>query len=203
MNHFAKKYLIVFFVFLFFQVQVFSGSFYTATLYPKENTEDVKKLLKGKNFFICSKAEEYNLVTEEISDELFTMTIPKLSLKTEKPIISYYIYDSDVLCFAVYQKGKQVFVLDNSHEYFYDAKIILKGKDNIPALFKIDKEKWNAEISKEKFDECIFADEYLLKILDLLNLPKWVEGIGYRYLAEDKAFVSELKEFGIVVEKYN
>ena len=56
--------------------------------------------------------------------------------------------------------------------------------------------------SKEKFEECTFADEYLVKILKLLNLPEWVEGIGYTYLSEDEDFLSYLKKDGINIEKY-
>ena len=54
---------------LFVQGQAFMGSFYTATLYPYERNEDVKKILKGRNFFICSKNDNYNLVSEEKMDE--------------------------------------------------------------------------------------------------------------------------------------
>ena len=36
------------------QGKAFMGSFYTATLYPKENTEDVKNILEGKNFYLYS-----------------------------------------------------------------------------------------------------------------------------------------------------
>ena len=48
----------------------------------------------------------------------------------------------------------------------------------------------------------VFADEYLIKILDILNLPNWVEGIGYSYLSNDEKFVLYLKERGIIIERY-
>ncbi|MCR5506217.1 MAG: hypothetical protein K6F04_00010 [bacterium] len=206
MKLFNKRILIIFSIFLFVQVHAFSGSFYTATLYPKENTNDVKKILKGKKYFICSKAEEYNLITEEKMDEQNTSLIldfvKRISSKTEKPIVSYLIHDSDILWFVVFKNGKQIFLLDNTDEYFSGGNFILKGKEKVPTLFNIDANKWKAEISKEKFEECIFSDDYLLKILDILKLPNWVVGIGYTYLSEDKDFISELEKIGINIERY-
>ncbi|WP_191013757.1 hypothetical protein [Treponema zioleckii] len=201
-----RKTLILTLLVLLVPLQVFAGSFYTATLYPKENTEDVKSILQGKNFFICSKAGDYNLVTEEKMDEQNSAVIldfvKKISLKTEKPVVSYIIHDSDVLWFVIYKNGKQIFVLDNSAEYFSGGNFVLKGKDEVHPLFKINKKQWKTEISKEKFRECVFADEYLIKILDILNLPNWVEGIGYSYLSNDEKFVLHLKERGIIIERY-
>lgn len=206
MNVLNKRTIIALILFLFTQGQAFMGSFYTATLYPKEKTNEIKNILKGKKFFLCSKDDEYNLVTEEKMDEQNPFAIlefiKNISTKMDKPIISYMIHDSDVLWFVVYKNGKQVFILDNTDEYFSDGEFILNGKEDIPLVFGIDNENWKNEISKEKFEECTFADEYLVKILKLLNLPEWVEGIGYTYLSEDEDFLSYLKKDGINIEKY-
>ena len=205
MKIFNKKYFFLLSLIFFANLYTFAGTFYTATLYPKENTRDVKEILSGKKFFICSKADEYNLVTEEKMDMQDSHAIldfvKKISLKTEKPVVSYMIHDSDVLWFVIYKSGKQIFLLDNSDEYFSGGKFVLKGKHKVPSVFKVDQAKWNSEITKEKFEECLFADEFLAKLLNLLKLPEWVAGIGYRYLSEDKDFVLWLKKSGVNIEK--
>ena len=182
------------------------GSFYTATLYPYERNEDVKKILKGRNFFICSKNDNYNLVSEEKMDEQNQADIKnfvkKLSATTEKPIITYMIHDSDVLWFSIYKKGKEIFILDNTDEYFSGGKFILKEKEDISKIFNIDKNLWKTEITKAKFEKCIFADEFLMTLIKILKLPIWVEGIGYTYLSEDEDFMSNLKDAGVKIEKY-
>ena len=182
------------------------GSFYTAALYPNEKNEDVKEILKGRKFYICSKNENYNLVSEEKMDEqnqkLIKDFVQKLSAKTDKPIISYMIHDSDVLWFTIYKNGIEIFILDNTDEYFSGGKFILKEKEDISKIFNIDKNLWKTEITEKKFKECIFADEFLVTLLKILNLPIWIEGIGYTYLSENEDFVSDLKDDGIKIEKY-
>lgn len=182
------------------------GSFYTATLYPKEKTEDVKKILKGRKFFICSKNDDYNLVSEEKMDEqneiLIKDFVRKLSATTGKPVITYMIHDSDVLWFSIYKDGKEIFILDNTDAYFSGGKFVLKEKEDISKVFNIDKNLWKTEISKSKFEECTFADEFLMTLIKILKLPVWVEGIGYMYLSEDEDFVSYLEDDGIKIEKY-
>ncbi|MBR3812831.1 MAG: hypothetical protein IKK38_03050 [Spirochaetaceae bacterium] len=201
-----KKVIFTLLIILFVQGQAFMGSFYTATLYPYEKNEDVKKILKGRNFFICSKNDNYNLVSEEKMDEQNQADIKnfvkKLSATTEKPIITYMIHDSDVLWFSIYKKGKEIFILDNTDEYFSGGKFILKEKEDISKIFNIDKNLWKTEITKAKFEECIFADEFLMTLIKILKLPIWVEGIGYTYLSEDEDFMSNLKDAGVKIEKY-
>lgn len=201
-----KKVIFTLLITLFVQGQVFMGSFYTATLYPNEKTEDVKKILNGRKFYICSKNDSYNLVSEEKMDEQNQIVIKdfvkKLSATTEKPIITYMIHDSDVLWFSIYKNGNEVFIIDNIAEYFSGGKFILTEKEDIFKIFDIDKNLWKAEITKAKFEECIFADEFLMTLIKILKLPIWVEGIGYTYLSEDENFVAYLKDNGIKIEKY-
>lgn len=203
---FNKKVIFSLLITLFVQSQAFMGSFYTATLYPKEKTEDVKKILKGRNFYICSKNDNYNLVSEEKMDEqnqtIIKDFVKKLSATTEKPIITYMIHDSDVLWFSIYKDGKEIFILDNTAEYFSGGEFVLKEKEDISKVFNIDKNLWKTEISKSKFEECTFADDFLMALIKILKLPVWVGGIGYTYLAEDEEFVDELKDYGIKIEKY-
>ena len=181
------------------------GSFYTATLFPNEQTQAAKDLLKGRNFYICSKTEDYNLISEQKMEDQYTPIIldfvKALSEKSEKPIISYMIHDSDVLWFVIYKGGKQIFILDNSDEYFSDGDFVQKESANIPELFGIDAKKWKETVCKEKFEEATFADEFLIEILKILKLPDWVGGIGYSYIDEDEDFRSELEDFGIKIEK--
>lgn len=181
------------------------GSFYAATLYPKENTEDVKNILEGKNFYLCAKDDGYRLVTEEKMDEQNPAEIKKftreLSSKTDKSVISYMIHDSDVLYFIIYKNGKEIFVIDNEEEYFNDGEFIRKEKENIPSIFGIDEIRWKTETCMEKFEECTFADDFLLSLLKILKLPDWVCGIGYRYLEEDATLKSALQKDGIEIHK--
>lgn len=201
-----KKVIFTLFITLFVQGQAFMGNFYTATLYPNEKTEDVKKILNGRKFYICSKNDSYNLVSEEKMDEQNQIVIKdfvkKLSATTEKPIITYMIHDSDVLWFSIYKNGNEVFIIDNTAEYFSGGKFILTEKEDIFKIFDIDKNLWKAEITKAKFEECTFADEFLMTLIKILKLPIWVEGIGYTYLSEDENFVTYLKDDGIKIEKY-
>ena len=126
----------------------------------------------------------------------------EISSKYDTTYHEDYVFQKSFRGFWLTQNGKQVFILDNTDEYFSDGEFILNGKEDIPLVFGIDNENWKNEISKEKFEECTFADEYLVKILKLLNLPEWVEGIGYTYLSEDEDFLSYLKKDGINSEKY-
>ena len=201
-----KKVIFTLFITLFVQGQAFMGNFYTATLYPNEKTEDVKKILNGRKFYICSKNDSYNLVSEEKMDEqnsiLIMDFIKKLSATTEKPIITYMIHDSDVLWFSIYKNGKEIFIIDNTAEYFSGGKFILTEKEDISKIFGIDKNIWKTEITKAKLEECTFADEFLMTLIKILKLPIWVEGIGYSYLAKDEDFVANLKDNGIKIEKY-
>jgi hypothetical protein len=201
-----KKVIFALLITLFVQGQAFMGNFYTATLYPSEKTEDVKRILNGKNFYICSKNDSYNLVSEEKMDEqnsiLIMDFIKKLSATTEKPIITYMIHDSDVLWFSIYKNGKEIFIIDNTAEYFSGGKFILTEKEDISKIFGIDKNIWKTEITKAKLEECTFADEFLMTLIKILKLPIWVEGIGYSYLAKDEDFVANLKDNGIKIEKY-
>lgn len=194
MRRMNKKLFFTLIFTLFIQGQAFMRSFYTATLYPK-----------GKNFYICSKEDDYNLVTEEKMDEQNPIDIlefvKKLSSKTDKPVITYMIHDSSVLWFLIYENGDEIFIFDNSDEYFCDGKFIQKEKKNIPQIFGINENDWKKEINKDKFQKCIFADEFLMALITTLKLPDWVVGIGYNYLSEDDTFVSELKKGGINIEK--
>ena len=146
-----KKVIFTLLITLFVHGQVFMGNFYTATLYPSEKTEDVKRILNGKNFYICSKNDSYNLVSEEKMDEqnsiLIMDFIKKLSATTEKPIITYMIHDSDVLWFSIYKNGNEVFIIDNTAEYFSGGNFILTEKEDIFKIFDIDKNIWKAEKS--------------------------------------------------------
>ena len=201
-----KKIILTLFIILFVQGQAFMGSFYTATLYPSEKTEDVKKILNGRRFYICSKDDSYNLVSEEKMDEQNQIVIKdfvkKLSATTEKPIITYMVHDSDVLWFSIYKNGKEIFILDNTDEYFDGGEFILEEKEDISKIFNIDKNLWKTEITKEEFEECIFADDFLMTLMKILKLPIWVGGIGYTYLSEDEDFISQLKDDGVKIEKY-
>lgn len=201
-----KKFIFIFIIAFFVHAQAFMGSFYTATLYPKENTNEVIELLHGKHFFICSADDDYNLVTEKRMDEQNTQRITnfvkRLSTKVNKPIISYMIYDSDVLWFTIYENGKQIFIFDNSDEYFNNGKFIKAERINIPELFKIDEAQWKKEITINKFKKCGFADDFLITLLKVLKMPTWVESVGYTYLAEDDFFVAELEDEGIKIVEY-
>ncbi len=183
------------------------GSFYTATLYPKENNQDVKNILKGRNFYICSKNDNYNLVTEKQMDcEQNTYVIlnfvKELSLKTHRPVISYLIHDSDVLYFVIYKEGREIFLITNEDEYFSDGEFIQRETEDVPTVFGIDEKEFHSEICKNKFEECIFADDFLLSILKVLNLPCWCNGIGYNYLEDDEDFKNRLESNSIKIEHY-
>lgn len=188
------------------QTQAFSGSFYTATLYPKESTDTVKSLLKGRNYFICSKNEDYHLVTEsrmeKQNSKLILDFVKKLSQKSRRPIVSYMIHDSDVLWLVIYKGGKEAFILDNTDKYFSGGKFVQKESVNIPKLFSIDKAEWNEKICEEKFEKALFADEFLFEIMRVLKLPDWAVGLGYNYLKEDEDFRSEAEDSGIIIEEF-
>lgn len=181
------------------------GSFFTATLYPAENRDDVKNILKDRNFFICSKNENYELVTEEKMDEQNTTVIidfvKSVSMKTEKPIVSYMVHDSDVLYFVIYKNGQQIFITDNTDAYFSNGELIFQENENIPNVFGIDESVWKNEINEEKFLDCVFVEEFLTTVLNVLNLPVWVDGIGYSYLSEDDCFISDLTDDGVIIEE--
>lgn len=182
------------------------GSFFTRTLFPKENVDDVKTVLGNSNFYICSKTDEtYAFVSEEKMDEqndiLIAQFVRTISSKTEKPIISFCVHDSDVLSFSIYKNGKQIFVIDNGDEYFNGGDLIFSGSENVPSLFDVDENLWNENITVGKFQDCIFAEEFLFSLLEILRLPTWTNGLGYNYLNEDESFISEMGEHGIVVER--
>jgi len=183
------------------------GSFFAAALFPVALIPQVKETLSNSSYYLLTKStESYAYVSEKEMDaqreDLLMQFGKNTSEKSEQPIFTFLVYDSDVLDFCVFHQGKRVYYYSNDDAYFSGGEVVVEGNDEIIKLLKLDKEKWESVSNKKRIEEFCEAEDYLAEFLKLLNLPEWTYNVGFNYIENDPWTMEDLKKAKVEIFKH-
>jgi hypothetical protein len=171
------------------------GNFYANFTVRSQEPEAVARALAGRNALVTPATNGCVVVFEETSDAFDLQATAEiaahLSLTLKCAVLAVANYDDDVLCYQLFETGKQVDTYDSCPGYFDGSPSAKDGTSGgegrlLCAAFGVS----NPEVidtilrAPEGDGGYTFAVDRHHDLFAALRLPDFGVGIGYRYLEQ-------------------
>jgi hypothetical protein len=169
------------------------GAFYVNYTVKGADQQSVVRALSGRKAFVTPEWNGFTVVFDEESDKQDQVTIAKLAvqLSTElrSTVLALLIHDSDILWFQLYEGGKLTDQYNSAPSYFSPKSEILppEGGDaeRLCSVFQCKDDAKVERILRASYKEYPFAGDRHADLVQVLNLPTFAVGYGFRSVALD------------------
>ena len=167
------------------------GAFYVNYTVKGADQQSVVRALSGRKAFVSPEWNGFTVVFDELSDKQDQEAIAKLagqlSSDLRSTVLAVLIHDSDILWYQLYEGGTLTDQYNSAPSYFSPGSGISppEGGDaeRLCSVFQCEDVAKVERILRASFKEYPFETERHADLVQVLNLPTYAVGYGFRAVA--------------------